>query len=90
VAEAVSVAAVAVLTAEAVAVKVALVAAAATVTDDGMETAALLLARFTVRPLACAAAVSVTVQLSVPAPVIDALVHVRELSRAFGVMGASR
>jgi hypothetical protein len=78
-ADAVNVAAVAVLTAETVAVKVALVDPAATVTDDGMETSALLLARFTVRPPAGAAAVSVTVQLSVPGRVIDPVVHVSAL-----------
>jgi hypothetical protein len=72
---AVSVAVCSVLTDEAVAVNPALEAPAATVTDAGTVTAALLLARFTVRGPA-AAPVSVTVQASVAAPVSDALPHV--------------
>jgi hypothetical protein len=74
---AVSVTVCVVLTAETVAVKLALVAPAATVTEAGTVTALLLLARLTAKPPLSAAAFSVTVQLSVPAPVIDALVHVR-------------
>lgn len=67
-AEAISVAVCAEVTAEAVAVKLALDAPAATVTDAGTLTALLLLARLTViaPPVA---AVSVTVQASVTAPV---------------------
>jgi hypothetical protein len=59
-----------VLTALAVAVKEALVAPAAIVTDAGTVTAALLLASETMVALA-AAEVRVTVQLSVAAPVRD-------------------
>ncbi len=71
---AVSVAVCAVLTAVAVAVNGALEAPAATVTDPGTVTTLLLLARFTVIGLA-AAAVSVTEQVSVPAPVTEAPLH---------------
>ena len=78
--EPVSVAVCAVVTAAIVAVKLALVAPEATVTDDGTVTAALLLERLTDWPLLPAAALSVTVQLSVPAPVIDALAQVSALS----------
>jgi hypothetical protein len=76
------VAVVAVLTADAVAVNVADVAPAATVTEAGTVTAVLLLANVTGSPAVPAAAVSVTVQESVPAPVIDALVHDSALSAA--------
>jgi hypothetical protein len=67
---AVSVAVCAVETAEEVAVKLALVAPAATVTDAGTVTAELLLAKATVNPPA-AAAFRVTVQASVCAPVME-------------------
>ncbi len=77
---AVSVTVCAVLTEETVAVKLALVAPAATVTEAGTVTAELLLARLTVNPPLAAAAFSVTVQLSVPAPVIDPVVQIRPLS----------
>jgi hypothetical protein len=77
---AVSVTACAVVTDETVAVNPALVAFAATVTEAGTVTAALLLARLTVKPPVPAAAVSVTVQLSLPAPVIDALLQERALN----------
>jgi hypothetical protein len=70
----------AVLTAVAVAEKLALVAPEATVTDAGTVTALLLLARLTANPLLAAAAFSVTVQLSVPAPVIEPLAHVNPLN----------
>ena len=53
------------------AVKAALVAPAATITVAGTITNELLLVRFTVDPPLAAAAFRVTVQLSVPAPVID-------------------
>ena len=76
---AVSVAVCAVPTAEAVAVNPALEAPAATVTDAGTVTAALLLAKLTVRALA-AAPVSVTVHASVAVPVSDALPHVTPLT----------
>ena len=70
---AVSVTVVAVLTAVTVAVKLPLVAPAATVTVGGTVTAELLLARFTANPPVATAAFSVTAQLSVPAPVIEPL-----------------
>jgi hypothetical protein len=57
------------------AVKVPLVAA--TVTDTGTVALALLLDRATVAPPAGAAALRVTVQLDVPAPVKDVGEHVR-------------
>ena len=69
----------AVLTEETVAEKAALVVPAATVTEAGTVTALLLLERLTVNPPVAAAVFSVTVQLSVPAPVIEPLVHVRPL-----------
>lgn len=77
---AVSVTACAVLTDEMVAVKLALVAPAGTVTDAGTVTAELLLARPTAIPPPAAAAFSVTVQLSVPAVVIDPLLQLNALS----------
>jgi hypothetical protein len=65
----------AVVTAEAVAVKAAVVALPATVTDVGTLTALLLLLRLTVRPPLLAAEVRVTVQASVVAPVSKLLLH---------------
>jgi len=76
---AVSVAVCAELTADTVAVKLAVVAPAATVTEAGTVTAELLLARVTANPPLGAAALSVTVQLSVPAPDIDPLTQVSAL-----------
>jgi hypothetical protein len=64
---AVSVTVVAVLTEDTVAVKLALVAPAGTVTEAGTLTAELLLASATANPPLAAAPFSVTVQLSVPA-----------------------
>src|SRR5271170_2224697 len=55
-------------------------ALAGTVTVAGTVTAALLLARLTLRPPLAAAAVNVTVQLSLPDPVMDALLQVSPLS----------
>jgi len=52
------------------------VAPAATVTDAGTVTAALLLARVTARPPVAAAAFRVTVQASIAAPATELLVHV--------------
>lgn len=78
-AEAVSVTDCEVETAAAVAVKAALVAPAATVTEEGTVTALLLLERATDRPPLPAAAVSVTVQESVAAPVMELLAQVRLL-----------
>ena len=68
----------AVVTEETVAVKAAVVAPAATITEVGTVTDELLLARLTVNPPVGAAALSVTVQLSVPAPVIDPLAQLSE------------
>ena len=70
----------AVLTEETVAVKLALLAPAATVTEAGTVTAPLLLARLTANPPLAAAVFSVTVQLSVPAAVIDPLAQLSVLS----------
>jgi hypothetical protein len=77
---AVNVTAWAVLTAETVAVKLADVVPPATATLAGTVTAELLLARLTVKPLLAAAAFRNTVQLSDPAPVIDALVQLRRFN----------
>jgi len=56
------------------------VAPEATVTDAGTVTAELLLAKPTANPPLVAATFSVTVQLSVPAPVIDALLQLKPLN----------
>ena len=72
---AVSVAVCAVLTAEMVAEKLALVAPAATVIEAGTVTAVELLASVTACPLVPAAVLSVTVQASAAAPVTDAFVQ---------------
>jgi hypothetical protein len=69
-----------VVTEDAVAVKLALVAPAVTVMDAGTFTAALLLARLTANPPLAAAVFSDTVQLSVPAPVIDPLAQMIPVS----------
>ena len=63
-------------TAVATAEKLALVAPAATVTEDGTDTAVKLLDRLTVWPPVGAAAINVTVQLSLPAPVSEEDAHV--------------
>jgi len=76
---AVRVAVAAVLTAVTVAEKLAVVAPADTVTEAGTVTALLLLASVTACPPVGAAELSVTVQLSVPAPVMDELEQVRLL-----------
>jgi hypothetical protein len=68
-----------VLTEDTAAAKLVVVAPAATVTLAGTTTAVLLLARLTARPPLGAAAFSVTVQLSVPAAVIDALAQLNPL-----------
>ncbi len=68
----------AVLTEETVAAKVAVVEPAATVTEAGTVTDELLLARLTLKPPLGAAALSATVQESVPAPVIDPLAQLSE------------
>ncbi len=72
----------AVVTEDTVAVNAALVAFAGTVTVAGTDTAALLLDKFTVRPPLGAAALSVTVQASVPDPVMDVLPQESALSAA--------
>jgi hypothetical protein len=69
-----------VLTDETVAVKLAVVAPAPTVTKAGTATAELLLATLTANPPLAAATFSVTVQLSVPAPVIDELLQFKALN----------
>jgi hypothetical protein len=74
-----------VLTALAVAVKLALLAPAAIVTEAGTVTALVLLARLTAVALV-AAAVSVTVHASVPAPVSDP--PLQESALNVGVTGA--
>ena len=73
----------AVLTEETVAAKLALVAPTAMVTEAGTTTALLLLARLTVKPPPAAAAFSVTVQLSVPAPVMEPLLQLNALRVVF-------
>jgi hypothetical protein len=73
---AVSVAVCAVLTADTVAEKLAAVAPEATVTDASTVTALFELVRLTDCPPVPAAAFSVTVHVSVPAPVIDPLAQV--------------
>ena len=57
-----------------------MVAPVATVTEAGTITAELLLARLTGKPPLTAAAFSVTVQLSVPTPVIDPLLQLSPLN----------
>ena len=79
---AVSVTACADVTDDTVAVNPALVAFAGTINVAGTVTAALLLARLTVRPPLPAAAVNVTVQLSLPDSVIDALLQENALNVA--------
>lgn len=68
------------LTAAIVAVKLLVAAPAATLTFAGTPTAELLLARLTANPPLGADSVSVTVQLSVPAPVIDELPQLSPLN----------
>jgi hypothetical protein len=70
----------AMLTAAAVAVKLALVAFAGTVTDDGTVKYASLLTKPTLKPPDGAAALSVAVHVSVPAPVMELLEQDRALS----------
>jgi hypothetical protein len=76
--DAVRVAVCAVLTAVAVAVKLAVVAPLAIWTDGGTVTAALLLARFTLMPPVGAPLATVTVQASVAAPVSEFVVQVSD------------
>ena len=58
----------------------AVVVPVVTVTEAGTMTAELLLARLTMTPPLTAAAFSVTVQLSVPTPVIDPLLQLSALN----------
>ena len=74
-----------VLTDDTVAVKPALVAFAGTVTEVGTITAESLLDRLTLNPPLGAAALNVTVQASVPDPVIDTLLQEIPLNAAVGV-----
>jgi hypothetical protein len=76
---AVRVAVPAVLTADTVARKLAVAEPAATVTDDGMDTAVALLVRLTVWPPVPATAFRVTVHASVPEPAIEVLVQLNAL-----------
>jgi hypothetical protein len=69
-----------VVTDDTVAVNPALLALAGTTTVAGTVTAALLLARDTLKPPLPAAPLSVTVQASLPDPVIDALLQESALS----------
>ena len=62
----------------------ALAAPAGTVTVAGTATAALLLDKLTTKPPVAAAALSVTVQASVPEPVMDALLQESEFNAAAG------
>lgn len=66
--------------AETVAVKVAVVALAGTVNEVGTDTTESVLTRLTTSPPVGAAVLRVTVQASVPAPVMDALLQESELS----------
>ncbi len=68
------------LTGEILAVKLALLAPAGTVTEPGTFTSELLLERPTANPPLAAAAFNVTVQLSVPEPVIERLAQVNPLN----------
>jgi hypothetical protein len=70
------------VTDDTLAVNPALLALAGIVTVAGTVTAALLLARLTLKPPLPAAAVSVTVQLSLPDPVMDALLQESALNDA--------
>jgi hypothetical protein len=58
---------------------------AGTITVAGTVTAALLLDRLTTRPPLGAAVFSVTVQASVPAPVMDPMLQVKALNAAAAV-----
>jgi hypothetical protein len=81
---AVSVTASGVATDDTLAVNSALVAFAGTVTAPGTVTAALLLERLTLSPPLGAAVLNVTVQASVPAPAVEALLQESALNAATG------
>src|SRR5579863_1547356 len=67
-------------TAETVEGKLAVFASAGTVTEAGTVTALLLLAKLMAKPSVVAAVFNVTVQLSVPAPVIELLTQLSAVS----------
>jgi hypothetical protein len=69
-----------VLTEDTVAAKLAVVDPAATVTWAGTVTEELSLAKLTVNPPLAAAPLSVTLQLSLPPPVMDPLLQLNALS----------
>jgi hypothetical protein len=73
-------------TGETVAAKLAVVDPVGTVTEFGTVTAELLLERLTAKPLPDAAALKVTEQLSLAAPVIDPKVHVRPLNTGLSAL----
>ena len=73
------------LTVETVAPKLALAAPAGTVTAAGTATAVALLDRLTAWPPVPAVAFSVTVQVSVPAPVIEPFAQLRPLRTGWPV-----
>jgi hypothetical protein len=83
---AVSVTACGVATGDTAAVNTVLVALAGTVAVAGTETAALLLDRLTFRPPVGAAEVSVTVQESVPDPVMERLLQEKPLNAGGAVV----
>jgi hypothetical protein len=82
---AVTVAVCAVPTDDTVAVNPALVAVAGTITVEGIVTAALLLEKLTLRPPEGAAALNVTVQASVPDPVMETLLQKSALNTGMPV-----
>jgi len=88
-AEAVIVTAWFVLTCDTLAVNAALVALAGTVTDEGTETATLLLDRLTTVPPLGATPLRDTVHASVPDPVTDALLHDSALNVETVLLAAS-
>lgn len=88
-AEAVRVTAWLVLTCDTLAVNAALVALAGTVTDEGTETATLLLDRLTTSPPLGATPLRETVHASVPDPVTEALLHDSALNVETVLLAAS-
>lgn len=80
---AVSVTVCAEVTEETVAVKLAVFDPAGTVTEAGTVTSLLLLAKLTANPAVAAAVFRVTVQLSVPGPVIEPLAQVSRSKPAY-------
>jgi len=77
------------VTALTMAEKLAVVAPAGTVTEAGTVTALLLLASVTACPPVGAAELSVTVQLSVAAPVMEPFAQVTRLEIEAGVVAAA-